>query len=332
MYGLDCLGLSHFGNVAANNWPQGFACGLFSKTFGDALPALALVLATKKCPRVRVQLCYKPTHDYSTSFSEIRDEAIRVTAFAKRFPFVDWEFSGATEHRLGRERAQALCNLVLKIAPFVRYINNPIPPGALLTTSDSRLNEFHGGVPRGSRYNFSFDGASAFDADISKTKETFHAASTFYIWGPRCNGKWSMNDTTPIEERNGFVDANYIKMMISLTHEKGKTELPPKWIYKSVSEMHGPLDQKGEHPVFIAPLKTNTINLVAANGHLLERLPLYGSYDGSGPGFWRYYSDFYGYKLAEEAKKTSGSPVVSVVVDDKQVGCINPSFREGIYR
>ncbi len=64
MFGLDHLGLAKYGKLAAAEHPAGWAIGCFSNVsgFGDALPALKLVLDTGRCPRVRIHLYWSGSH------------------------------------------------------------------------------------------------------------------------------------------------------------------------------------------------------------------------------------------------------------------------------
>jgi hypothetical protein len=332
IYGLDLLGVARYGKVAAANWPNGFALGAFSNTFGDALPAVRQIIETGRCPRVRLHLDWQDSHRYESRFDEIRREAQRVAKFIARYKLIDWRISGACEHLLGRGQAEVLRDIVLNEIPGVIYVNTPMTGGARLPVGDQCINESHGHLIKSSRLDFSFDGQNAFDANVEVIKSKFAHCETFYLWSPRCNLKYGMNDTTPRSSRNAVPDKNVLKAMIYLTQEKGITKLPTRWISKSNAENHGPGDVKGDKLVIISPVKGAAIRLVAKNGKLVDTLPFYGSYDGSGPGMWRYYSRYWGFQLSEKAMRLSGSPLVSVMVGDRKYGVINPAFRHGSYR
>lgn len=318
MFGLDYLGLAKYARAAAAAHREGWAVGCFSHTFGDVLPALQLLLKTRRVPRVRIQLDWQDNHDYSKRFEFIRLEARRVAQFAKTYPEIDWRFSGACEHLLNNRQAQRLRDIVLEEAPFVTYVNTPMN-STLLKVGTKVINESHGSMLRGSRLDFSFDGANCVDKNVTEFKRKFRHCETFYFWALRFNGKWNAKDTTPRPERKGWPDTEFIRSVIALAKEKGNTSLPPKWIYKSHAENHGIKDPRAEKPVFIIPEKPDEIVLKTTDGKTITKLKYFGPFENLN----RYYASKMGFRYP--------SPL-EVWVGGKRHGVINPAFRDGVYR
>ena len=106
MWGLDFLGIAKFKDVALAEFPEGFALGAFSITFGDAVPAVEAIVNSGRCPRVRLHLSWKDDHKFNISdFANIEREARRIKPLIERHPNFDWRVSGACEHTLKRADA-----------------------------------------------------------------------------------------------------------------------------------------------------------------------------------------------------------------------------------
>ena len=324
MFGLDLLGLAKYPKVARENFPQGFALGVFSSAFGDSREAVDAILSTGRCPRVRVHLMWKDAHDFRRSdFPLIAKEAQRWRDLIDKHFRVQWEFSGACEHRLNGADARELASKVLQMLPGrCEYVNTPMSGGADVEGARV-INERHGAAARskGGRENFSFDGSPAVDCDVETIKRTFRDASTFYLWEPRFNGRWEDNDTTPRPKRRGWPDAKLLQSVIALAGECGDVGLPKKWIYKSHSENHGDGSRRSEKPVMISPVQAPMIALKRPGGAVVERLTYYGPYEGGGH---RYYSKRWGFEIAQEP--------LEVWANNKKCGKVNPVFRCGTFR
>lgn len=323
MFGLDLLGLAKYPKVAKNNFPEGFALGVFSDTFGDSRPAVDGILDTGKCPRVRIHLMWKDAHSYTRSdFPSIVKEARKWLPVVAKHPRIEFVFSGACEHLLNAPDANELRNRVLEVFatnPKISYANTPMQGGADIQFA---INERHGSKAqsRGNFENFSFDGSACVDSDVEKIKKEFRSAQTFFFWEPRFNGRWEDNDKTPRPDRKGWPDGKLIRSVIALSGACGDVSLPPKWLYKSHSENNGDGSSRAEKPVMISPLVVSDISL-REGPRTVGILKYYGPYSGGG---FRYYAKTWGYEIATQP--------VEVWAAGKRHGTINPAFRCGSFR
>lgn len=340
MWGLDAPGLCKFPIIGVSELPTGHALATFTKTFGNSLPTIETAIQTDKPPRIRPGLLWDDNHKYDDKFDEIEHEAKRIKPLIQEYPYIDWRVAGAIEHRLNKDKANKLKDMVLSILPMVTYVNCPLRKqgGELIRTGPKVVNEIHkgDGPPPTGRYDFSYDGANCVDSDVTADKKIWAGAETFYWWNCQCNGRKVLNDPTPRPNRNAWPTRKDIRSWVALEQTRGRVSLPPNWLYKSHADRHdtppGPRDCK---PVWIVPVRTQSIKLVASNGKLISTAKYYGTYDEKPPEpiqRYRYYHSLYGYELAEQAVKVSGSPICNVVVNDKVVGKINPAFRTGSFR
>ncbi len=319
MFGLDHLGIAKYPKVARETQQEGFAIGAFGGVFGNSLPAIDKILIRGKCPAVRIHLAWRDDHKFGLKdLPGIIREAKRWVRMVKKYPKVKWYFSGACENNLSKADALLYANKVLSILPGVTYVQC----GAKQIHGENIINEVHGvkAKPLKGRYIFSFDGNACVDADVQKLKLIHKDAEIFYLWEPRFNGRWESKDRTERPLRKGWPDKKLIESVIALTGDKGATNPPKNWIYKSHAENHGPKDTKAEHPVIICPIKAERIILKDLSGQVVDILPYYGPYDGGGH---RYYSQKWGYQIATEP--------VRMWINGVSYGLINPAFRDGTY-
>ncbi len=333
LFGLDFLGLAQYSHIATSNFPNGWALGVFSSTFGDSRPAVERLLRTGKPSAVRVHLMWKDLHNFRRAdFPQIVKEAGGWRSLVETYPNVKWYFSGACEHKMNAKAANELSSKVLNVLPQgVIYVNTPMEGGEDII-GPNRINERHGAKAKKKRATdqFSFDGSSCVDADVETIKTKFNTDHIFFFWEPRFNGRWETNDMTPRPQRQGWPDAKLIRSVCALANNKGLLrELPKGWIYKSHSENHGNGDMRAEKPVMISPLKTSAISLKLSDGTAIAKLSYYGPFDGGGH---RYYASKWGYELTETAQAAQGDPRVQVWAERRQIGLINPAFRAGTYR
>ena len=107
-----------------------------------------------------------------------------------------------------------------------------------------------------------------------------------------------------------------------LSNSKGATSLPANWLYKSHAENNGYGDTRAEKPVMIAPVKAAAIELKGPDGRVIETLRYYGSYSDNKR--WRYYGTRWGFETLAQIR---GGTSVTVWVNGKKVGSVNPAFR-----
>jgi hypothetical protein len=225
LWGIDQLAGARYGETLAQAHPDGFALGIFTQAdlFGDALPVVDLVLQKRKVPLVRYNLRWSDSHTFTRSdFPLIVAEAKRFIPLVEKYPEVECDFSGATEHQLNAEDAQELARQVLAVIPArCRYVNNPWQGrGAFLAPSDRIINEVHGDEATkpsvGLRYNFSFDGSDALRSDVELLKTRFSDADVFFFWSPPNNGRRSTTDRTPRLKRSFWPTPQLLKDLAAL--------------------------------------------------------------------------------------------------------------------
>lgn len=327
IYGLDVLGVAKYSQVALNNWPQNFACGCFAQEFGDVFSFLDKLLATGKCPQVRIQLLWSDQHQYGSAQDQqaIAHLAQRYNQLAVKYPTMRIELSPYCEHQLSNPDFH--CGIVAKNAPNCIPINTPEPGGAWSTQFK---NETHGGGLHPNPTNRSGDGGinghDDIDLDITSEKNKHLGADVFYFWCARFNGHWSMHNTTPRPQRADWPDAQFINAVAFLATDIGATNVPKGWCIKSNSENHGPTDTKAEKLCIISPIHANVIALRLQSGTLIDSLAYFGPYsDGKSS---RYYSHLMGHQIAALAIRSQGHPLVNVFMNGKQQATINPGFYE----
>lgn len=324
--GLDYLGGAKYKDLILREHPDGWAAGFFAQAFGDALPTVDALLATGRCPLVRVHLLWSDTHSFGDKdIAAITKEAKRYEVIAKKYPNVKVELSPFCEHSI--RNPDKYLDIVKANAPSCTPVNTPMN-GALST---KYKNETHGSHanPKPGKFNFSWDGQSCVDTDVEAIKARLAKAEVFFFWEARFNGKWEDNDKTPRPQRKGWPDSKLIDSVIALHKSKGKTSLPKRWLYKSHSENKGTGDGRAEKPVLICPVKAKEVLLRCKNGQVVQSLKYYGTYTD---GRFRYYGQEWGYEIANKAVRIQSSPLVDVVANGKVVGVVNAAFRDGEFR
>lgn len=328
-FGLDLLGAARFAEVAVRAFPEGFALGLFSNTFGDSLPVARRLLRAGKCNHVRVQLLWSDNnHTYTDrDVPEMIREAKKWEELARNFAEATIELSPFCEHNL--QTPDKYLDMVKESAPSCVPVNSPWN-GAI---SRKYKNEKHGpSAALKRRYNYSFDGTSAVDADVEMFKARHAGAEVFFLWVPQFNGKRNVSDTTPRPDRVCWPSKEHIESAAFLATQGGEAKLPPRGTWKSHAD-----DQVPDHPrelknLLLVPEQYTRVELVARSGEVVASAP-------RDPvpfedGRWRYYFGSWGYKNALKIKQITGQkiPYARIRADGKFIGRVNPAFRAGDFR
>jgi len=325
MMGIDYLGGAAYPAVILREHPEGWAAGIFLYEFGDARSIINKLLATGRCPVLRVQILWtNHKYDPRTHDKKIVAGIKTLNAIKAKFPSVEIQASPVCEHEIRGSRLRSLMTLCAKHAKNLVLVNNPQPgKGDLMP---GMLNETHDCMKALSGdYNFSFDGTPCVDADSEKAKSVHSKSKIFFWWDARYNCHWESDDP----KRDARPDSKLTDSIIFLKDAKGGVKLAKNWLWKSHSENGGNGDKRAEKPVLICPVKAKQVELVASNGQIVEVMPYYGTYKD---GRFRYYSDEWGFELAQKAKRIQGHCIVSVRVKGKIYGTINPAFRENEWR
>ena len=326
MFGLDFLGLAKFKDVAFREFPEGWALGFFDNTFGDALPAAERIIASGRCPLIRVHLLWSDRHSFGDSdIKKVRKLSRKYQALKQRHPNLIVEISPFCEHNL--KNPDKYLDIVKQEAPDCIPVNTP-DKGAF---SKRYKNETHHSSKRpAGKYNFSYDGISAVDADVMRDKKTHSGADVFFFWIPQFNGRKTTKDTTPRPQRKAWPTSELIDSVIYLRKDSGVVTLPKNYLLKSHAEQHTtPAEPRAFKPVFIIPQKVNRVELVARNGQVIAV--------SSGPqpyedGRWRYYFSQYGYQISEKAARIQGDGLVTAKIGNQQKFKLNAAFRGGSFR
>lgn len=325
--GLDTLFLPKYTALVAAEIPAGWWFSSFVNIFGTSttMKAIEAVLKTKKPGGVRIHAIWENNHTY---VPKIHDPIIKevYAAFKKLRAKYSCGFEFSPFCECNQDLSKILNTLSVDSGGIT--LVNSVWKGPM---SKLYKNEVHsnGSKPMITPYNFSYDGQSAYDANVEADKTKYASAEVFYYWIPQFNCKYKLDDTTAINLRKNTLINKHIKALVALDAVKGTTRLDAKSLYKVVSEQYNtPPAGKECKPVFITPVKTNVVKLVAQDGVTIANLNYYGTYAGGG---YRYYADIWGYEILARAN-AHGSPVVKVMAGTKSLGTLNPAFRENAYR
>jgi hypothetical protein len=330
LMGMDYLGLARYCDEALKGHPTGYAVGTFRDTFGDPTVCLRKFAASGKVPAFRIHLAWSDTHQFPVGgFDRIAKGAEAVEQLAKEFPRIKWFISGACEHNLNERDAKLLRAKVLsKCTSCAGYVNT-IWRGALI----DGINEVHGNHRAvGGRYFWSADGISYVDADAERIRNAHRGAEIYFLWDPNYNGRLETKDPTPRPKRTAWPSGKLITSLAAMADSKQPqfiTRTPPGFLYKTHADDHR--DRKSHKPVILAPFNVPEITLRDGSGRVAGTLKNVGRFE-DGKRF-RYYSDRWGYEIAETARRQSGgSHVVVEIRGMRERVVVHPAFRSGDFR
>ncbi len=327
IFGLDVLAAPKFEDLIVGEFPRGWNFGVFANVFGDARRVTARLFDTGRPNAARIQLRWSDIHRFTAA------DIIPTVREARKWKSLSREYksrlqiSSWCEHNAAAPLAAKVYDAVMNELPDCEYVNNPLK-GALLP---GVVNETHNESKRlRGRYNFSFDGTSAVDADVATVLVEHSLAECVYFWIPSFNLKKTVKDPTPRPERRVRPTSQGIDSTIYLATKKGVTKLDDDHIWKSHADQHDiPPENRAHKPVFLTPVKSQRAEIVADGGQVVavsgpRMSPLDGRY--------RYYFSDFGFHLAEKAKRIQGHGVLKVRVGRQTIGTVNPAFRGGSYR
>lgn len=335
MWGIDYLAGAKYPQVVIDEHPTGWAAGIFANTFGDYWKVMIPLLATGgRCPRVRLHAVWDDNHTYRPKDHNpiIRKEIRKAQELKAKFPEVEIQFSPFCEAKQGSPMDS--------IIGFCRKVG---AEGLTLVASsldgqqvNGALTEYHreySGPIGQSRFNFSWDGTTAFDDNVEKVKNKYRDADTMFLWSCHLSLKRKDDEKTPRPQRTYRPSGQHIDALVALHRPSGNVSFPSNWILKPVAEDSG--DEKSNHVCIIAPIDVPQMKLFdVAGNQVVATLKNYGRYKDkiNGKTYWRYYANDWGYLIAEKALRISNSRMVVLKAGGKQVGIVNPAFRAGIFR
>lgn len=332
IYGMDFLGGARYQKTVLQNQPRAWGFGVFAEVegFGKAYSLIDQV-AKLGVPSIRVQMIWKDDHSFGAAELRVLEQRCKtLLPIIKANPSVKWYISPCCEHNLDANKFQPFANMVIKyMGGLVSVVNSPNYKKGFV--SKDYINEYHHEErPRlGGKFAFSFDGANCVDSDVEKIKGNYANAEYFMFWNSQCNGRRNLEDKTPRAKRTFWPTAKQIDSWIFLHRAKGAVK-PPKGIMKSHGDQHtNPPSGKDQKPVYIFPERLKEVVLKAQNGQVVDVARYFGPFNGGG---FRYYFSQWAFELAQKATRISGTPVCKLFKDTKEVGTINPAFREGNFR
>lgn len=204
--------------------PNHFAVSCFARTFGDCLPCATREMRAGRS-YMRINLMWSDTHSYGDSdIRTLRKEAARFDALCAEFPG-RIELAPFTEHAIAKP--DKYLEIVKVAAPHCGKPVNSAWRGGL-TKNPAYKNEVHGdhASPKisGVAWNYSHDGTNSVDENFTATKRSRSDAEILCAWGPRLNGKCSMKDGRARADRDCWADKKYLRSLVALFSEKGKTD------------------------------------------------------------------------------------------------------------
>lgn len=346
-FGIDYLFGAKFARRVVNTHPEGWAAGFFHGIFRtkagkieklfDSRKVVQMLIDSGKCEHFRIQAFWDDGHKYNKRGDRelVLEIADLWNEVAVRNPNVKIEFSPYCEHN--EREVDDLLNAIKKRAPKLIPVNSKWKGAA----SRKYKNEVHNYDPKPSgKYNFSWDGANAFDADVTASKKKHSSADIYFLWIPQLNMRFSDNrtkdpdkmDLTPRPQRKIRPTARQLKALQFLATDRGRVRLPKGDLWKAQGEQ----DKKPSNrlrwskPAYLTKLRGSRVELIGygRKPRVYARLEKSGVHDGR--NVWRL--GVFGFTVALRALKREGRPVLRIAIDGKVVGRLNPGFRTGDYR
>lgn len=346
IYGMDSLFAPMYPKLAIRSLPDGWALGTFHGLFRDRngnlerlfhAPKFVERLLTKTiCPVVRINILWDDGHLYGLPGDAkiLKREVRKYQEIAEKWPDRRIEIAPFCETGPKFGNPDKWLDIVAEAAPSCFPVNS-VWQGSF---SNKYKNEVHNSKekPFQGSYNFSWDGVTVLDADIERSRRKHKNCDIYFLWSWQDNRKANKHDPTPRAERKVKPRLRLKAHIAAHAQEKGKTELPSGWLYKSSAEQkENPSDvdkKRACKPLFLAPkgTKTKKVFLKTRAGERIATFTLDGL-NSDGRPIYRHYKQ-YGHQLAAKAIRLQGDAVCEVFAGKDWVGHINPIFRENEYR
>lgn len=351
MLGLDFLGLGSKAwriKEAVANWPDGWALGFFDgiwpDAFGDPRANVEAILATKRCPAIRVQMWWSYSHNGCPLDKLVKRlpvwEAIAKKWSVKVYISPSCEYGRSVPRDLVQKWVDAIRKLAPSCTPVLCPMDGPLIGGVMSEEHGSKATATRGQIA-------STDGQSLPDIDASRWMQQNHDADIVFGWANRFN-LIEAHNTLPPSKRTAAPDWNYIQQVIRNMQPQGVAPMPTfqgkivpirkPFLYKVQAEdMPGP-NGRDNKPLLIVKGKSRFCEAITKDGASLGRYVVFdnpGQYPG---GLTRYYSgvpgalNITGVQLASKALQVSGSEFVWFKVDGVFYGPTNAAFRTGFYQ
>lgn len=348
LWGVDLLAGNKYQSVIKTVKPKVF--GIFTEVngFGNSLKFTKECIAAGWPELIRHQLVWDDDHVFGRDAFELaKKRAADLQQIAAAYPNFLLFASPYCEHkRSDKTQLEKEFEEISRIAPSVILVNSPIKGGVVLP---QYVNEAH-------HYNYpdmskcpnvfwSGDGMTksrsgrevngTVDVDITADKKLWNRAIAAFGWVLQFNRNYDPDKKIPREKRTTSPTAELVEsVLFPLETTKHTATLSDKYTWKSHAEQTmatTALDNRANRPMAIIPQKTDFISLRAGNKEI-GRLKFKDAFTGGG---YRYYitdKSLYGYVLAKKAKQLTGKPLVSLFVNGRSIGSVNPAFRCGKQR
>lgn len=339
--GLDYLAGAHYESTILKAHQPGVAAGFLFSPFKDPLPTAAKMARRGReyVPLIRIHRKFEYDHDFpKKEWGALEQYTKAMNAFALQYPTIDVFYSPTCENNLKRAAATELMLMCSRhITARNLQLVNSIYKGAPLP---GIVDEVHGIRASNPDNEFWFKSADGIGGTLIRPPSTYEPRWTdinipvwmnvnercaaIFGWNFRFNLKYGPKDKRPVEKRNSMPSVDYIKGHTRpLFPIGGKQELTVTW--KPFADDHGGGEaSKDNKAMCILPDRVSRVKVHDAKGAVVDELPYFGTYDGGG---YRYYSKQYAYKIAERAKRLTGSEFCTLRADRRNYGRFNPAFR-----
>jgi len=327
IYGLDTLAIARYPGLL-NEWPKGFALGVFWDTFGPAKSVIDTYCKRNLGPLVRVQGQWSDGHSFgSSNFAKAIQIGSAISDFKKRYPHIRFQYSPFCEDKLKASVKLPLFRELSNRFPNLELVNSSIRGGEFVP---GVINEIHhNDRPSGNSggpENFSYDGLAGsktnskagngcLDSKIPNWKAEYVHVEVFWFWVLQFNMKWGVKDETKRPNRRCKPTGKLLKSIAYYAGNKSNVKLDKGFLYKSHSEQHGDVDPRASKPVFLGP-RGKRIKKVSVGGVAFIAA-------GSTDGRQVFRCNKYGYEISRFAQ---------VKVDGKLVGTVDCGYRENEWK
>ena len=347
---MDYLGGANYGQMILRRHPASMGVGVILNTNNPQWPKtnfwpIAERLAERgKLPFFRPHAIWEDSHIYNPEKHNkiILTEFERIADLKGKFPQVDCYFSPMCERDNNHQQFNRLIERLLEDADKLGIsIVNSVTK-ASYWPSGAVINELHGSKmkPNWGRCAYSTDGKQAWDQNVVKLRETPPRAvmEYFAFWVSLLNGKCNDKqphepgaDTTRRNLREAWPYPEVFPALSMLVETPEGVRLGKEHIWKTHADQHGPVRKPREgKPVFITPADgASCIVRTVVGNKLVATMPRDGNYTDGRP---KYRCNEFGFQLANKARKLSGSPMVRLMINRKEIGVVHPAFRAGVWR
>lgn len=148
------------------------------------------------------------------------------------------------------------------------------------------------------------------------------------------NGKYSHDDNTPINQREDFPDAKYLRSQHAMMKEReGNLTWPNNALYKPMADDHGNEGvTKDNRAMCILPKGGQFVEVLDREGKVIDRMERFKPDHVNNPKGPRYYSKLCSYELGNLAKKNTGSRLIKIRSGGTTYPLTDADLRSGLFK